>query len=89
MVLINRSLIPLALSVSLVTSSHQLQEVCADVVDGKTLQPKSEITLKAKNGTGKVMVTFAPKTRIAHFQEEVSTQLLAGEVTTNAPNVCL
>ena len=77
MVLINRSLIPLALSVSLVTSSHQLQEdstvLCADVVDGKTLQPKSEITLKAKNGTGKVMVTFAPKTRIAHFQEEVSS----------------
>ena len=74
-VLINRSPIPLTLSVSLVTTSHQLQEdstvLCVDTVDGKTLQPNSELTLKAKNGAGKVMVTFAPKARIAHFQEEV------------------
>ena len=72
---INRSLIPLTLSMILVTSSHQLQEdssvLSVDVMDGKTLQPKNEVTLKARNGAGKVMVTFAPKTRIAHFQEEV------------------
>lgn len=74
-VLINRSPIPLTLSVSLVTSSHQLQEdstvLTVDTVDSKTLQPKNEITLKAKNGAGKVVVKFAPKTRISHFQEEV------------------
>ena len=73
---VNRSAIPLTLSVSLVTSSHQLQEdssvLTVDTVDSKTLLPKNEITLKARNGAGKVLVSFTPTVRIAHFQEEVS-----------------
>ena len=75
-VVVNRSPIPLTFSVSLVTSSHQFQEdsslLTVDTVDWKTKKPKSELTLKAKNGVGKVLVKFKPIIRISHFQEEVT-----------------
>ena len=69
-VIVNRSLIPVTLGVSLLpgsTTSHQLQD------DGGALsvEPTDDVTLKAKSGTGRVTVKFAPKARISHFQEEV------------------
>ena len=72
--IVNSSLIPLTLSLSLLPhgmSSHQLQE------DGDVLsvEPADEVTLKPKNGTAKVTVKFAPKARIPHFQEEVSARI--------------
>lgn len=70
MTIINRSLIPLTLAVSLFhssTGSQQLQEDSG----GLSVEPSEEMTLKAKNGIGEVTVNFYPKARVPHFQEEV------------------
>ena len=66
--IVNRSQIPITLSVSLSITSHQLQEESGVL----TVEPADDMTLRAKNGTGLVTVKFAPKSRIAPFQEEVS-----------------
>ena len=90
--IVNRSAIPLTLSVSLVTTSHQLQEdssvLTVDTVDSKTLLPKNEITLKARNGAGKVLVSFTPTVRIAHFQEEVSWEEITLRIILSAHVLC-
>ncbi|KAM9374294.1 hydrocephalus-inducing protein homolog [Phaethornis superciliosus] len=65
----NNSAAPLNFNLSLMTTMRELQE------DGVlSLNPTTNLSLKAKGDTCKVEVTFSPKCRIPSFTEEVVLQ---------------
>ena len=65
--IINRSPVPISLTLSVTPVSQALQEPSV-----LKLLPSDTFTLEGKGGTKAVEVYFSPKTRIPAFTEEVS-----------------
>lgn len=68
--LVNRSPAPITFTLAITPAVVALQQ--ANIL---TINPSTEITLRANGGSCGVELTFKPKTRIPHFTEEVSTLL--------------
>lgn len=68
--LVNRSPAPITFTLAITPAVVALQQ--ANIL---TINPSTEITLRANGGSCGVELTFKPKTRIPHFTEEVSTSL--------------
>ena len=68
--LVNRSPAPITFTLAITPAVVALQQ--ANIL---TINPSTEITLRANGGSCGVELTFKPKTRIPHFTEEVSTFL--------------
>ena len=66
--LVNRSPAPITFTLAITPSVVALQQ--ANIL---TINPSTEITLRANGGSCGVELTFKPKTRIPHFTEEVSS----------------
>ncbi|XP_068693384.1 hydrocephalus-inducing protein homolog [Montipora foliosa] len=64
--LVNRSPAPITFTLAITPSVVALQQ--ANIL---TINPSTEITLRANGGSCGVELTFKPKTRIPHFTEEV------------------
>lgn len=69
--LVNRSPAPITFTLAITPAVVALQQ--ANIL---TINPSTEITLRANGGSCGVELTFKPKTRIPHFTEEVSTFLV-------------
>ena len=67
--LVNRSPAPITFTLAITPSVVALQQ--ANIL---TINPSTEITLRANGGSYGVELTFKPKTRIPHFTEEVSSK---------------
>lgn len=66
--LVNRSPAPITFTLAITPAVVALQQ--ANIL---TINPSTEITLRANGGSCGVELTFKPKTRIPHFTEEVNT----------------
>ena len=69
--LVNRSPAPITFTLAITPAVVALQQ--ANIL---TINPSTEITLRANGGSCGVELTFKPKTRIPHFTEEVSAFLV-------------
>jgi len=68
--LVNRSPAPITFTLAITPAVVALQQ--ANIL---SINPSTEITLRANGGSFGVELTFKPKSRIPHFTEEVRTLL--------------